>query len=174
VQEQIDVKRNAVYHPPNMKGGWLRAVALVAALVVALVLAALASAAPEQEANGELRSRLRRIEGAFRSRDAGSLRQSFSEAGKVRVDLKDLTDEPASYGPGQLQVVFARIFEENQTRDFAFPKDDVTVSEASTAFARARWSRRSRPGGQEVVDNLTFTLRQENGDWRINEIRSSR
>jgi hypothetical protein len=174
VQEHIDVKRDEVYHPPTMQGGWLRAIVLVGAVVLALVLAALVAPAPAQEADGELRSRLRRIEGAFRSGDAGSLRQSFSEAGKVRVDLKDLTEEPASYGPGQLQVVFARIFDENQTRGFVFPKDDVTVSEAGTAFARARWSRHSRPGGQEAVDNLTFTLRQESGDWRINEIRSSR
>jgi len=167
------VKRDEVYHPTTMGGGWLRAVMLTtAALVAALLLTTLAE--PGEEPSAGLRSRLSRIEGAFRDGSAGSLRQSFSETGKVRVDLKDLTDEPASYGCGQLQVVFSRIFDENQTRDFAFPKDDVTVSEAGTAFARARWSRRSRPGGQETMDNLTFTLRQESGDWRINEIRSSR
>jgi hypothetical protein len=171
------VKKDEVYHPTDMTvlgGGWLRAVTLTAALVAALLLLALAGPAPGEEPNPALRTRLSRIEGAFRSGSAGSLRQSFSEAGKVRVDLKELTDEPASYGCGQLQVVFGRIFDENQTREFAFPKDDVTVSEAGTAFARARWSRRSRPGGQDAVDNLTFTLRQESGDWRINEIRSSR
>jgi hypothetical protein len=169
------VKKDAVYHPTDMGGGWLRAVVLTAALVAALVLLTLAGPAPgEEPPNGALRARLSRIEGAFKSGSAGSLRQSFSESGKVRVDLKDLTEEPASYGCGQLQVVFARIFDENQTREFAFPKDDVTVSAEGTAFARARWSRRNRPGGQEAVDNLTFTLRQESGDWRINEIRSSR
>ena len=151
----------------------MRAVVPAAALV-ALLLAALPGPAPAEEPSDALRSRLTRIEGAFREGNAGSLRKSFSETGKVRVDLKDLTDEPASYGGGQLQVVFGRIFDENQTREFAFPKDDVTVSASGTAFARARWSRRNRPGGQESVDNLTFTLRQEGGDWRINEIRSSR
>jgi hypothetical protein len=171
----IDVKEHEVYHPTRMGGGWLRAVTLTAALVAALLLMALAGAAPgEEPATTALRSRLSRIEGAFRSGSAGSLRQSFSESGKVRMDLKELTEEPASYGCGQLQVVFARIFDENQTREFTFPKDDVTVSAAGTAFARARWLRRSRPGGQDSVDNLTFTLRQESGDWRINEIRSSR
>jgi hypothetical protein len=174
----IDVKKDEVYHPTRMEGGWLRAVALTAALVAALLLMTLAGAAPGEEpaaaATTALRSRLSRIEGAFRSGSAGSLRQSFSETGKVRVDLKELTEEPASYGCGQLQVVFGRIFDENQTREFTFPKDDVTVSAAGTAFARARWSRRSRPSGQDSVDNLTFTLRQESGDWRINEIRSSR
>ena len=169
------MKKDAVYHPTVMGGGWLRAVAFVAALVAALLLMILAGPSPGDEpTTPALRSRLSRIEGAFRSGSAGSLRQSFSETGKVRVDLKELTDEPASYGCGQLQVVFERIFDENQTREFAFPKDDVTVSAAGTAFARARWSRRNRPGGQDAVDNLTFTLRQESGDWRINEIRSSR
>lgn len=168
------MKKHEVYHPTGMGGGWLRAVTLTAALVAALLLMALAGPAPGEEPTPALRTRLSRIEGAFRSGSAGSLRQSFSEAGKVRVDLKELNDEPASYGCGQLQVVFERIFDENQTREFAFPKDDVTVSAAGTAFARARWSRRNRPGGQDAVDNLTFTLRQESGDWRINEIRSSR
>jgi hypothetical protein len=156
-----------------MGGGWLRAVALVTALVAALFAASLAEPAPP-DSDPALKSRLRRIEGAFREGSAGSLRQSFSESGKVRVDLKGLTEEPASYGCGQLQVVFDRIFDEHQTREFAFPKDDVTVSAEGTAFARARWSRRNRPTGQDAVDNLTFTLRQESGDWRINEIRSSR
>ena len=174
VQRDIDVKRDEVYHPTHMGGAWVRAVVPTAALVAALSLFALAGPAPAQEPDDALRSRLTRIEGAFREGSEGSLRQSFSETGKVRVDLKDLTDEPASYGCGQLQVVFGRIFDENQTREFAFPKDDVTVSASGTAFARARWSRRNRPGGQESVDNLTFTLRQESGDWRINEIRSSR
>jgi len=168
------VKEHEVYHPTRMGGGWLRAVTLTAALVAALLLMALAGPSPGEEPTPALRTRLSRIEGAFRSGSAGSLRQSFSETGKVRVDLKELTEEPASYGCGQLQVVFGRIFDENQTRDFAFPKDDVTVSAAGTAFARARWSRRTRPSGQDAVDNLTFTLRQESGDWRINEIRSSR
>ena len=168
------MKRDEVYHPTHVGGGWLRAVVLTAALVAALLLTTLAGPAPGEEPNDPLRSRLTQIESAFRDGSAGSLRKSLSETGKVRVDLKDLTDEPASYGCGQLQVVFGRIFDENQTREFAFPKDDVTVSESGTAFARARWSRRNRPGGQESVDNLTFTLRQESGDWRINEIRSSR
>jgi hypothetical protein len=168
------VKRDEVYDSVHMGGGWLRAVALAVAFVAAVLVATLAEPAPGDAPDAALHSRLRRIEGAFRDGSAGSLRQSFSESGKVRVDLKDLTDEPASYGCGQLQVVFTRIFDENQTRAFAFPKDDVTVSAAGTAFARARWSRRSRPSGQNAVDNLTFTLRQESGDWRINEIRSSR
>jgi hypothetical protein len=167
------VKRDEVYDSMNMGGGWMRAVALAAALVAALLVAALAEPAPAGP-DAALQSRLRGIESAFRDGSASALRRTFSQSGKVRVDLKDLMDEPASYGSGQLQVVFTRIFDESQTRDFAFPKDDVTVSAAGTAFARARWSRRSRSSGQDSVDNLTFTLRQESGDWRINEIRSSR
>ena len=167
------MKKDEAYDSMTMGGGWLRAIALTAALVAAVLVAALAEPAPAGP-DAALQSRLRRIESAFRDGNASALRQSFSESGKVRVDLKDLTDEPASYGAGQLQVVFARIFEENETRAFAFPKDDVTLSAAGTAFARARWSRRSGSSGQDSVDNLTFTLRQESADWRINEIRSSR
>jgi len=120
-----------------------------------------------------LASRLRRIESAFRSGDASALRPSFAP-GKVRVDLRDLTDGPGSYGSGQLEVLFGRIFDEIRTREFLIRPQDVTVSAPSTAFARGRWVRRPRPGGAERVDTLTFTLREEGGEWRIHEIRSSR
>lgn len=150
-------------------------------LILGLVLVGAPLAAAEtpfgldaDEVDPVLWSRLQRIEAAFRQGDAGSLRLSFSGAGKVRVDLKGLTDGQASYGLGQLQVVFAQIFEEFRTRDFAFEKDEVKVSRPGTAFARGRWVRRSQAGGPETVDNLTFTLREESGDWRILEIRSSR
>ena len=147
-----------------------------------LAAAALAAAAglhdsPPLQADGadpHLSSRLQRIESAFRDGDAGVLRSCFASTGKVRVDLRDLTDGPASYGPGQLQVVFEQIFDGNRTREFAFRKQDVTVPSAGTAFAKARWVRRARTGAQETVDTLTFTLREENRDWRIHEILTSR
>jgi len=122
----------------------------------------------------QLSSRLRSIESAFRGGDAGALRPCFASSGKVRVDLRGLTDGPASYGPGQLQVVFEQIFDGNRTREFAFRKPDVTVPSPGTAFAKGRWVRRAKTGGKESVDTLTFTLREENQDWRIHEILTSR
>ena len=121
----------------------------------------------------ELSSRLRRVESAFRSGSAPKLREVLA-GGKVRVDLRELTGGAGSYGAGQLEVIFARIFDENRTREFAFRDQDVTVSGPGTAFAPARWVRRPRADGTEATDTLTFTLREEGGDWRIDEIRSSR
>ena len=156
----------------------------------ALVAAAALHDSPRLQADGpdaQLSSRLQRIEGAFRGGDAGALRSCFASSGRAVqprhataaksasiVDLRDLTDGPASYGPGQLQVVFEQIFDGNRTREFAFRKQDVTVPSAGTAFAKGRWVRRGRTGGQETVDTLTFTLREENRDWRIHEILTSR
>jgi hypothetical protein len=120
-----------------------------------------------------LSSRLRHIESAFREGDAGSLRLSFSSGGRVRVELRDLPEGQGAYGPGQLQAIFNRIFEQVRTEDFAFGKDDVRVAIPGTAFARGRWVRRAPTRGPETVDMLTFTLREESGDWRILEIRSS-
>jgi hypothetical protein len=136
----------------------------------------LCSAAAVHAANLEpsLSTRLRRIETAFRSGDAGSLRPAFTANTKVRVDLKDVMEGPGSYGPSQLEVIFGRIFDENRTRQFSFKDEDVTVSGPGIAFARGRWIRRSGRGGTEATDTVTFTLRQESGDWRIHEIRSSR
>jgi hypothetical protein len=145
-----------------------RRASAAAALVVG---AAAAHAAP---VDPTLATRLRRIETAFRGGDAASLRPIFTGNGKVRVDLKDVMDGPGSYGPSQLEVIFVRIFDENRTREFAFRDEEVTVSAPGTAFARGRWVRKARPGGSDATDTLTFTLRQESGDWRIHEIRSSR
>ena len=152
--------------------GWRRGFA-AAALVAAAGLLYGASL-PADDVDPQLSSRLQRIESAFRGGDAGALRPCFAATGKVRVDLRDLTEGPASYGPGQLQVVFEQIFDGNRTREFAFRKQDVTVPSPGTAFAKGRWVRRGRTGGKETVDTLTFTLREENQDWRIHEILTSR
>lgn len=130
-------------------------------------------AAPEGDPDPGLLSRLTRIENAFRQGNAGALRDSCASAGKVRLDLQNLVVEQGSYGTGQVQVIFDQIFDQFHTSAFAFAKDDVKVSPPGTAFARGRWVRRAR-GGSEAVDTLTFTLRQESGEWRVHEIRSSR
>lgn len=148
---------------------------LMVSLAVSLSLpSALTAALPDEEAADEVRSRLSRIESAFRDGDADALRHSLSATGKIRVDLRDLTDGQASYGAGQLQVMFGHIFEDFRTREFTFRKNEVRISAPGTAFARGRWVRRGVGGGHESADNLTFTLRQEGRDWRIVEIRSSR
>jgi hypothetical protein len=121
-----------------------------------------------------LAARLRRIETAFRSGDAASLRPTFPSTAKVRVDLKDVMEGPAAYGPGQLEVIFGRIFEENRTREFSLRDEDVTLSGPGVAFARGRWVRKVGQAGADASDTLTFTLRQDAGDWRVHEIRSSR
>lgn len=143
------------------------------AALIAVLLSG-AGAARAATLDPALSTRLRRIEGAFRGGDAASLRPIFTTSGKVRVDLKDVMEGPGSYGSSQLEVIFDRIFDENRTREFTFRDDDVTVSTPGTAFARGRWVRKARPGGTDATDTLTFTLRQESGDWRIHEIRSSR
>ena len=120
-------------------------------------------------------SRLRRIETAFRSGEAGSLRPAFTAQGKVRVDLKDVMEGPGSYGPSQLEVIFGRIFDENRTRQFVFRDEDVTVTDSGGGLrARALAAQGERRRDPTPPDTVTFTLRQESGDWRIHEIRSSR
>jgi hypothetical protein len=119
-------------------------------------------------------TRLRRIESAFRAGDAAALRASFPATSRLRVDLPDVPGCPASYGPGQLQVIFAQIFSDGATREFGFARSEVTRPSAGTAFARGRWVRGGGPGGGERQDVVTFTLREEAGDWRIHEILSVR
>jgi hypothetical protein len=148
-----------------------RAVVLLAA--VAMLAAAAREGRPDAGSSG-LWSRLERIEAAFRSGDAGSLRGSCSGERKIRVEINGLSGGQGSYGAGQLQVVFSSIFDEVRTREFSFGRDDVQLSNPGTAFAKSRWVRRSQAGARDTVDMLTFTLREENGDWRVLEIRSSR
>jgi hypothetical protein len=152
----------------KIEGGPLRGAAIVVLLATARAVAG------PGDASEALWTRLRRIESDFQSGNADSLRASFSSTARLRVDLKGFTDRRASYAPGQLQVIFGEIFQEQRTREMAFDRNDVTLSSSGTAFARGRWVRRPRHGGAETVDSLTFTLREEGGDWRILEIRSSR
>jgi hypothetical protein len=141
------------------------------AVVALMVRAAALDAGP---VDPSLSDRLRGIETAFRKGEAGTLRPAFTARGKVRVDLKDVMEGPGTYGPSQLEVIFGRIFDENRTRQFSFRDEDVSVTPPGVAFARARWLRRTGSGGSDSTDTVTFTLRQESGDWRIHEIRSSR
>ena len=167
---RLDVVARGVYDRMAMTHRKDRARGIAAAAVL-LCAATLVRGATVEPA---LNARLRRIETAFRSGDAGSLRPAFTASTKVRVDLKDVMEGPGSYGPSQLEVIFGRIFDENRTRQFSFKDEDVTVSSPGVAFARGRWVRRSGRGGAEATDTVTFTLRQESGDWRVHEIRSSR
>lgn len=152
---------SGVYHPRVVP------FAVAATLVLGHV-------APAETPDADLMARLRRIEAAFRQGDAPSLRTSFSSTTKVRLDLREVAEVQGSFGPGQLQVIFGQVFEASGTSEFAFPLQQVTLPSKETAFARGRWVLRSRPGGAQTVETLTFTLREEDGDWRILEIRSSR
>ena len=153
---------------------WACAVAAALAVLFGPGRAAAAPSASPARQEEALWSRLRRIEEAFRAGDAGALRASFPGAAKIRVDLPDVPGCPASYGPGQAQVVFAQLFAAAATRDFTISGDDVTRPSDSTAFARARWVR-SAPGDRSgPTHSLTLTLREEDGGWRIHEIVATR
>lgn len=153
---------------------WVSVSCALALLVLETSSSSHGDALERESLDPTLSSRLRRIEAAFRNGDAGSLRLSCSSTGKVRVELPDLAGGQGSFGPGQLQVVFERIFEKSRTLEFGFGADEIRTPTPSTAFARGRWVRRAPPRGPELVETLTFTLREESRDWRILEIRSSR
>ena len=147
----------------------------VCALLVALCLAPrAAAAAPSRTMSRQeaLAARLRHIESAFRQDDAAALRDSFTARGKLRLDLPQVPGCPASYGAGQLQVIFGQLFAAARTRAFAFVEGESDgAAGAETAFARATWA---RAGTAEPGQSLTFTLREEDGDWRIHEILAPR
>jgi hypothetical protein len=147
--------------------------ARVRTVLLALMAEAFASI-PGAPGDEGLTARIRRVEAAFRRGDATELRASFAAAGKVRVELRDLTEGQSWYASGQLQVLFARIFEDYSTRELAFAAEDVSEPTPGTAFARARWVRRARRGGPEITETLVLTFRREKDEWRILEIRSSR
>lgn len=147
--------------------------ARVRTVLLALVAGALASVPGAANDEG-LTARIRRVETSFRRGDATDLRTSFAAAGKVRVELRDLTEGPSWYASGQLQVLFARIFEDYSTRELAFASEDVSEPTPGTAFARGRWVRRARRGGPDLSETLVLTFRREKDEWRILEIRSSR
>ena len=150
----------------------LRALAL--ALAWWLVPGPVVHAHAQDSGEDALWSRLRRLENAFRQGDATALRLASPSSGKVRLDLSPWTEGPTSYGPGQLQGVFAQVFGARRTQTFSFPREDVTVSREGTAFARGRWVWAPPAGEAQTAETLVFSLRCEGADWRVQEIRRAR
>ncbi|HSB60403.1 MAG TPA: hypothetical protein VLI67_01705 [Vicinamibacteria bacterium] len=140
----------------------------------ALLGLALASFAPVAAAGDALDARLRLVERAFREGDAAALRPCFAGSSKVRVQLVDISEGEGWYASGQLQVLFARVFEEYATHELAFRDEDVAEPTPGTAFARGVWMRGGRRGGPDITETLVLTLREEKGDWKILEMRTSR
>lgn len=143
-------------------------------LAMAWLAAFSASPAVGDAAGDALQGRLRRVEAAFRQGDAVVLRACFSDRAKVRVELPDVTEGQGLYGSGQLQVIFARVFEQRRTRSLSFPRSEIKVSAPGTAFARAVWVHVGTRSAEERTDSLMLTLHAEEGDWRIIEMRSAR
>jgi hypothetical protein len=142
------------------------------ALAAIVLVAGSAPFAPAEPVEPSLWSRLQRIEAAFRTGDAQVLRPVLPVEAKVRVDLPGVTDGPRSYGPGQVEVVIQQVFAGNPDRSLTFRPEDVKVPAPGTAFARARWPRRSGSGA--TSEYVTFTLRAAGDDWRLHEILGSR
>ena len=91
----LTVAERRVYHP---RMSVRRAIWRAAALGLAAALAAGAGRASDR-----LDMRLRQVEGAFREGDAAALRPAFATSGKIRVDLRDLTEGQGWYASGQLR-----------------------------------------------------------------------
>jgi len=157
-----------VYHPKAMRAR------SHARLVVLACLAAAPISGLDDVVDAGLKSRLRRVEAAFRQGDAATLRGCFSDKAKVRVELPELTEGQGLYGAGQLQVIFARIFEQRRTRSMTFPRADLQVPAAGTAFARGVWVHVGTRNADVRTDSLMLTLHSEDGDWRIIEMRAAR
>ena len=143
-----------------------------AALTLALLAAWAGGLGAGDRAEEALRGRLRRIEAAFRQGDAAALGGCFSGRAKVRVEFAEIPR--GLYGAGQLQVIFARLFERRRTRAMSFPWADVRIPSPETAFARASWDHVGARNEDERSDTLMLTLHAEEGDWRIIEMRSAR
>jgi len=152
------------YHPMVNRFG------RIAAFVLSTCTLGFASP-PEATEETLLWFRLHQIEMAFRKGDAAGLRRAFVDRCRVRVNFVG-SPGPRVYGPGQLEVIFEQVFRESRTEAFRFPDEDVNLTPAGTAFARGYWSRR-RSGQPLAVENLTFMLREQGGEWRILEIQSS-
>jgi hypothetical protein len=170
VQAKFDVSSAS----PVRCGKALRAAALALVVILGWGPAPAAQAHTEETAEAALWARLRGLESAFRQGDATALRLASPSSGKVRVDLPPWTDGPTSYGPGQVQGVFAQVFADRRTHTFSFPREDVSLSREGTAFARGRWVWVPPAGDRQSSETLVFSLRSEGGDWRVQEIRRGR
>ena len=123
-----------------------------------------------------LPSALTGIQAAFLSNDASRLAQWFPRRGPVYVSVPPL-ETGTFLAPGPLKAFLDRLVRERVCVSLELPAVLPYVEERQTGstFVKVKWTHRPPASGTLQVDYLHLALRyaQDDGEWRIVEIKTS-
>jgi hypothetical protein len=153
------------------------------AVTPATLAAAPATPAPSSDdaataaaADAALPSALTGIQAAFLSNDASRLARWFPRRGPVYVSVPPL-ESGTFLAPGPLKAFLDRLVSERVCVALELPAVLPYVEERQTGstFVKVKWTHRPPASGTLQVDYLHLALRyaQDDGEWRIVEIKTS-
>jgi hypothetical protein len=123
-----------------------------------------------------LPSALSAIQAAFLSNDASRLARCFPRRGPVYVSVPPL-ESGTFLAPGPLKAFLDRLVRERVSVSLDLPSVMPEVDERQTGstFVKVKWTHRPPASGTLQVDYLHLALRfaQDDGEWRIVEIKTS-
>jgi hypothetical protein len=123
-----------------------------------------------------LPSALTSIQAAFLSNDASRLARWFPRRGPVYVSVPPL-ETGTFLAPGPLKAFLDRLVRERVSVSLDLPDvvPDVDERHTGSTFIKVKWTHRPPASGTLQVDYLHLALRfaQEDGEWRIVEIKTS-
>jgi hypothetical protein len=123
-----------------------------------------------------LPSALTGIQAAFLSNDASQLARWFPRRGPVYVSVPPL-ETGTFLAPGPLKAFLDRLVRERVCVSLDLPAVLPYVEERQTGstFVKVKWTHRPPASGTLQVDYLHLALRyaQDDGEWRIVEIKTS-
>lgn len=138
--------------------------------------AAMSDAVMAAPAAATLPSALTGIQAAFLSNDASRLQQWFPRRGPVYVSVPPL-ETGTFLAPGPLKAFLDRLVRERVCVSLDLPAVLPYVEERQTGstFVKVKWTHRPPASGTLQVDYLHLALRyaQDDGEWRIVEIKTS-
>jgi hypothetical protein len=127
-------------------------------------------------ADAALPSALTGIQAAFLSNDASRLARWFPRRGPVYVSVPPL-ESGTFLAPGPLKAFLDRLVSERVCVALELPAVLPYVEERQTGstFVKVKWTHRPPASGTLQVDYLHLALRyaQDDGEWRIVEIKTS-
>jgi hypothetical protein len=133
-------------------------------------------AATAAAADAALPSALTGIQAAFLSNDASRLARWFPRRGPVYVSVPPL-ESGTFLAPGPLKAFLDRLVSERVCVALELPAVLPYVEERQTGstFVKVKWTHRPPASGTLQVDYLHLALRyaQDDGEWRIVEIKTS-
>lgn len=116
------------------------------------------------------------IQAAFLSNDASRLARWFPRRGPVYVSVPPL-EAGTFLAPGPLKAFLDRLVRERVCVSLDLPSvlPDTEERQTGSTFVKVKWTHRPPASGTLQVDYLHLALRyaQDDGEWRIVEIKTS-